>query len=112
MLAEPRSAAEPVDSCVDLGLGRATCFARADLCCFLCVCFYWPLLVLMMTQPLRLEIKVIRENALLDPVNVSVSFVVIASLMVLICLLVGPEEARAKVGEGQVRGPASHGTMV
>ena len=52
--------------------------------------------------------------AWLDPVNFAVPFVVAVeavSLMVVLCLA-GSEEARAEVGEGQVRRLASNGTMV
>ncbi|KAF8648381.1 hypothetical protein HU200_064967 [Digitaria exilis] len=81
MLAEPRSTAEPLGSCVDLGLGR----------------------------PLRLEIKVI--SGLPGWIRLILKLFVVAievvCLMVVLCLAES-EEARAEVGEGQVRGLASH----
>ena len=52
--------------------------------------------------------------ARLDPVNFAVPFAVaveVVSLMVVLCLA-GSEEARAEVGEGQVRRLASNRTMV
>ena len=52
--------------------------------------------------------------AWLDPVNFAVPFAVaveVVSLMVVLCLA-GSEEARAEVGEGQVRRLASNRTMV
>ena len=76
--------------CVDLGLGRVTCYACADLCCFLCVCFYWSLLARTnddAAAPVRDQGNF--ENTRLNPVNVAVPFVVnveVVSLMV-ICIL-------------------------